>query len=301
MSARGEVRSGAERVSSLAYTSLNRNNRPIGRGRNCARFSLRGIDLRTPGPDKGTIYRRLNCNRWDCSYCGPRKQKLYRRAIGCWAESLQLQRFLTLTLDPEKFLPGISFAEFLELHDDDEEKQRLKKLAVKHLRQCFDKLRVYLGRKYGAGIRYICVLEFHESGMPHLHLLVDRYIPVGWIRVTWQKAGGGHHVWIEQVAVRRCAAYISKYLGKQLTMRVPHRTRRITCSRSIQLLAPLAGPKHRQWELLKQNIWTLWEMLAEILPGEQRDLFRVLGSGADEQGYLEWFSLVDSPPGIGGV
>lgn len=184
----------------------NRNKRPLNRRRNCGRFSLRGIDLRNGLVEKSDRYWRVNCNCWDCSYCGPRKQKLLRQAIGRWAEALQLKRFVTLTLNPAVFLPrGMPYAEFRELHDDDPEKQRLKKLAIQHARKCFNKLRVYLGRKYGTSISFICVLELHKSGLPHLHLLVDRYIPIEWIRAAWQNIGGGFEVKIKRVEMRNAA------------------------------------------------------------------------------------------------
>lgn len=278
----------AEVLTSLDYITNNRNNRPQNRRRNCGRFSLRGIDLRNGAAE--TRYHRVNCNCWDCSYCGPRKQKLYRRAIGAWAENLELTRFVTLTLDPKKFLPGISYADFRELHNDDPEKQRLKKLAAQHLRQSFNKLRVYLGRKYGKSIRFICVLELHESGMPHLHLLVDRYIPLEWLRSSWQKVGGGHQVAIRKVHVRNAAAYISKYLSKQLQMQVPARTRRITTSRSIRLLAVPQCPKYIEWKMLKQNIWDLSES-AEMSTN------RLLSVEFDPEGFLDIFAVeAHSPP-----
>jgi hypothetical protein len=70
------------------------------------------------------------------------------------AEQLKLQRFVTLTLNPEK-IEGDS---------------------VIYLRETFNKLRTYLRRKYGSAPKYIAVLEFHENGKPHLHVLIDRFI-----------------------------------------------------------------------------------------------------------------------------
>jgi hypothetical protein len=283
---------GPERVTYLDLLKNNRNNRPLNRGRNCARITLRGTDLRPHMSEKAIRYQRLNCNCWDCPFCGPKKQRLYREAIGLWAKNLGLNRFITLTLDPKKFLPGISYLDFQELHDDDPEKQRLKKLSAEYLRRCFSKLRVYLGREYGTSIKYICVLELHKSGMPHLHLLVDRYIPIEWLRKSWTHVGGGFEIKIKRVQVRSAAAYISKYLSKQLRMKVPPRTRRITTSRSIRLFPVTAGPKYLDWEMQKQSIWEAWDWKVEVGGN------RVISVDVDKDGFLESFSIVarESPP-----
>jgi len=87
---------------------------------------------------------RLNCKMWGCCYCGPRKAKRYRYFIGQLAEREKLARFLTL--DPSK-VEGDS---------------------VRYLRG------VYLR---GAPVKYIAVLEVHKSGVAHLHVRVDHFIP----------------------------------------------------------------------------------------------------------------------------
>lgn len=253
---------------------------------------MKGIDLRAPNSESQTRYFRVNCNCWDCSYCGPKKMKRYLWAIGEKAKELGLNRFLTLTLDPSKFLPGISFADFRELHDDDYEKQKLKRIAIAYLRACFNKLRVYLGREYGSAIKYVCVIEFHQSGMPHLHLLVDRYIPIEWIRKSWRKLGGGYQVRIEAVEVRSGAAYISKYLAKQMQSNVPARMRRITTSRSIRLLSRRLGPKHFAWQFQKQAIWTALDFYGG--PSETGES-RILSIDFDPENILEGFAVSNRP------
>src|SRR6266404_4998604 len=87
--------------------------------------------------------------------------------------------------------------------------------AVRYLREVFNKFRVYLFRKYHASIKYISVLEFHKSGLPHLHILLDRYIPQAWISESWSALGGGSIVHIKQVDVHRISHYLAKYLTKE--------------------------------------------------------------------------------------
>ena len=133
--------------------------------------------------------------------------------IGQLAEREQLTRFLTLTLDPAA----------------------IRGDSVRYLRKVFNKFRLYLRRKYSSSIKYIAVLEFHQSGIAHLHVLVDRFIPWDWIRQSWSALGGGQVVFIKYVDVHRISRYLSKYLTKELLLSAPMRSRRVTTSRSLHL------------------------------------------------------------------
>ncbi len=244
--------------------------RPQGRGKFCGRYSVKGLD-----PKTGRVnFRRINCNSWSCSYCGPRKARTARAAIRRTAEGLDLKYFLTLTLDPKKL--------------------EHKKFAVPHLRLCFNKFREYLKRKYGKVPPYICILEFTQAGIPHLHILLDRYIPQAWISQTWAGLGGGKIVYIEQVTIANVARYLSKYLTKELILSAPKGSRRITTARSIKLF-----PKFDSgisWELLKSTIW--WNLLESQMKDFefQRSIFDgFISLDFDEEKFLKAFQI--HPPG----
>lgn len=164
------------------------------------------------------------------------------------------------------------------------------KMAVKHLRECFNKFRIYLKRQYGGAPSYICVLEFTQAGRPHLHILFDRYISQKWISSTWDRLGGGRIVFIKQVTVQKVSSYLSKYLTKELLLSAPKGTRRITTARSIKLF-----PKFESgiaWELLKQSIWSA---LTEVRMTDfklQKNLFQFFAFGFDEEKYLNKFEVV---------
>jgi hypothetical protein len=260
--------------SSLDSITNNRHNgtpdyyaRPCGRGKYCGRLSVKGVDPKT----KRTIYRRINCGSWTCSYCGPRKAKTARCAIRRFSEELGLRYFLTLTLDPSNLKNGES--------------------AVRHLRATFNKFREYLRRKYDVPPHYICVMEFTQAGIPHLHVLFDRYIEQAWISKTWDSLGGGRIVFIKQVTVRNVARYLSKYLTKDLILSAPKGTRRITTARSIKLF-----PKFNSgisWELLRESIWHLLMIHRSAEFGCQLDLFRTIVLQFDEEQFLKAFELVE--------
>lgn len=242
--------------------------RPVGRGKYCGRWSIRGRN-----PETGrTIIRRVNCGSWSCSYCGPRKAKLARYAIRRIAEELALRYFLTLTLDPSK----------LEHRED----------AVRYIRTVFNKFREYLRREYGEPPNYICILEFTQKGMPHLHVLLDRYIDQKWISSSWDGLGGGKIVFIKQVTIRRVARYLSKYLTKELILSAPKRARRITTARAIRLF-----PKFQSgifWEFFRESIWHVLEGLRASEFGSQLNLFRVLLMHFDEEHYLNALELAET-------
>jgi hypothetical protein len=228
--------------------------RTLGRKRNCGIWTVVGSS------DDGmrTIFHRVNCKTWGCCFCGPRKAKRYKFLIGKLAEHEQLKRFLTLTLDPSK-IEGDS---------------------VRYLRGVFNKFRLYLRRRYGAPVKYIAVLEFHKSGIAHLHVLIDRYVPWEWIKQSWCALGGGQVVFIKYVDVHRIARYLSKYLTKELLLSAPKRARRVTTSRSLRLIAKKA---ESSWKLLKLSVFFLYSRLWSS----------TVGVVLDCDGLLESFSTTD--------
>lgn len=247
-----------QRVSSLDEIQNNRNIgipqsfQSLGRNRNCGMWTIVGSD------GVRQRFHRLNCKTWGCCYCGPRKAKLYRYRIGQLAEREELTRFLTLTLDPAK----------------------IEGNSVRYLRGVFNKFRLYLRRKYGTPVKYIAVLEFHKSGVAHLHLLVDRFIPWDWLRQSWSAIGGGEMVFIKYVDVHRISRYLSKYLTKELLLSAPKRSRRVTTSRSLHLIEKKDADTC--WELFKISIFHLYSRL--FLGVESFQL--------DQDGFLESFVYV---------
>jgi hypothetical protein len=254
-----ELRSEAEerQGSSLVEIQNNRDTgipqsfQALGRNRNCGRWTIMGVDgLRRR-------FHRLNCKTWGYCYCGQRKAKRYRFLIGQLAEKEQLTRFLTLTLDPSK-IEGDS---------------------VRHLRRVFNKFRLYLRRKFGQPIPYIAVLEFHKSGIAHLHVLIGCYIEQQWIKQSWSALGGGEIVDIRYVDVHRVSWYVSKYLTKELLLSAPLRSRRVTTSRSLRLLQKSLSDE--KWTLFKVSIFFFFFMHSEEAVDVQ----------LDNDGFLESFCV----------
>jgi hypothetical protein len=256
-----------QRGSSLVLNQSNRYENAVselrarGRKRYCGARTLRGHSL--DGQAEKAI--RLDCKTWDCAYCGPRKAWRYKQAIRVIAERHSLTRFLTLTLDPSK------------IEGD----------PVRYLRRVFNKFRVSLLRKFKCTVTYIAILEFHKSGIPHLHVLIDRYVRQQWISESWSALGGGGIVDIRHVDVHRISHYLAKYLTKELLMSAPLRSRRVTTSRSIHLLEKTASDT--TWVMDGRSIFHLFSIFGSIAQDVQVDC----------DGFLFSFSLpvgIDTPP-----
>ncbi len=162
-------------------------------------------------------FARIYCKRWSCPDCGPYLTWRFMSRLAVVAQENDLSRMLTLTLDPNTAPTD-------------------KMEAVAHLKGTWAKLRTYLKRKFKQTVSFVWVLEFHKSGLPHLHVLVDRFINQRWISANWSAIGGGRIVDIRRVKnVEKAGWYLSKYLSKDDILRVPKGIRRYGTSRDIKL------------------------------------------------------------------
>jgi len=136
----------------------------------------------------------LLCRSWSCDYCAP----LRKRALVAIALSGEPQRFLTLTVSPDKYSSPA---------------ERLQKLSwawrtvVKRLR-----------RKYGRdSVEYFVVVEETKKGEPHLHILLrGKFLPQKELSEAMSDLIGAPIVYIEKVSSnKKVARYVAKYVGKK--------------------------------------------------------------------------------------
>src|SRR5581483_4024648 len=200
------------------------------KGRYCGQWTLAG-----PVKDASQFaYHRLRCKSYACPRCGPRKACYLRNRIAEVATAQRLQRLVILTLDPRKLPANLTQPE-----------------RVEYLRERWRRMRVYLQRKLGRSAVFISVLEFQRNGNPHLHILIDSYLPKEWLLRSWQALGGGYTD-IRFVDLHRVAAYLSKYMAKEWLDDFPEKCRRITASRGIVLFG--RSSTKRGWVLFRQSI-----------------------------------------------
>jgi hypothetical protein len=213
------------------------------------------------GGKKAWGYVRILCKSWLCPVCGPRKAYRLIKGIEEWAKQHDLNRFLTVTLDPKKIPRDIK--------------------PEKYLRKVWSKFRVYLGRKLEQKVEFISVMEYHKSGVPHLHALINQYIPQKWISNAWSRLGGGRIVHIKQVAdISKMGYYLGKYLTKDAILSGPKGSRRYTTSRGITLnkryihsgqLELFDTEKPSTWELMDDHIEQYYAGAAGMVLKEEMD------------------------------
>lgn len=135
----------------------------------------------------------LKCKRWSCEICRPRN----RWQVIKEASEGNPTAMLTLTVSNKNY----------ETPDS----------AARDMVRALVLLRRRLAKEKGIDkLPFIVVFEKHESGWPHMHLLIRaKFIAWGWLKRTWLDLTGSTHVHIR--AIRRGtkdAHYISKYIGK---------------------------------------------------------------------------------------
>jgi hypothetical protein len=119
-----------------------------------------------------------------------------------------------------------------------------RKMVNRYLSSIWNKWRTATMRKFG-NFSYIRMTEYHSDSIhPHIHCLVSSWLPIEYVRRTWDSYGGGEQVDVEYVEdIRRVSAYVAKYISKSAETPAaywPKNTRHITTSRDIKIkLTPL--------------------------------------------------------------
>ena len=174
------------------------------------------------------------CNSWDCYCCGYRmRQNLVEEIKRVTSERPGLSRMLTLTLDPVK------------APNDHDEQHR-------YITERWNALRTRLKREIG-DFSYIWVREEQESGLPHLHALVSRYLPWGVVDAAWKELGGGHVDLQKVERVEKAAHYIGEYLTKDALSGLPSGIQRYNSSADIDLDVRGTGESEDDWRLLVED------------------------------------------------
>lgn len=241
-----------------------------GRPHACGKYCVSGPLLDSDGRETGEIgVARVYCGQFRCPACGPRKRRKVFRAMAQAAQRHHLTRFFTFTLDP-KLVEGSG----LEPHA--------------YVQRCFQRLRARWAKRYGRrGVQYLKVVEHQENGMPHLHLLASRYIPQTLLKSWWEDAGGGWMVWAKHVDEHQGAAYLVKYLSKELYHGpgFPHRVQRYSTSQGIRLFLV---KKPKGWVFVRSSIDRVARLLICV-----RGVVDCWKTELDAEGFLQWLQCPD--------
>jgi hypothetical protein len=108
------------------------------------------------------------CKSNYCEFCRPRNL-------------LKIRRILYDNLKGEKW-------RLITLTFPDHSKDVLT--TLQSLYRQFKRFIQRIRRKY-PDVKFIRVIELHQSGYPHIHMIVNMYIPVAFIQKSWHDLGGG--------------------------------------------------------------------------------------------------------------
>ena len=203
----------------------------------------------------------FRCDSWDCYCCAHRmRMNLIEELERLVEERPELRRFLTLTLDPET-APARQEGQH------------------RYLTERFNALRTELNDRYD-DLSYVWVREEGESDNPHLHLVVDRYLPQDELSALSKRVGLGEVVDIRRVSARNMAHYLTKYLTKGSMASLPKGTRRYGSSSDIELNVRGGGGDSRDWTLMMDD----WLIVREGEPLRRRATRADLGQQREWDG-----------------
>ena len=214
------------------------------RDRPDCRVDLAHMRFRDRETDEIGSYR---CNQWDCRCCGHRmKMNLLEGIDRVIRERPDLSRHLTLTVDPSRVAD--------------------RETAHREIGEAWNRLKSALRASYGK-FSHIWVREEQESGYPHLHVLVSRYLPQPAVSAAWSRAGMGDVVHITKANPRKAGHYLAKYLAKDAMAFLPSGVHRYGSSSDLDLaVRGGSGEESTSWVLeAKDEVTGVW---TEACPGD---------------------------------
>lgn len=175
------------------------------------RDDLAHLRYRRPATDETAQYR---CGQWDCACCGFRmKMNLLEGIDDLLRRRPEMSRLLTLTVDAKRW-------EREEAH--------------REIGEAWDRLRSYIRQSHG-DFSYVWIREETDRGLPHLHVLVSRYLPQKEVAAAWERTGMGNVVDIRRVEARKAGHYLAKYLADDAMAFLPSGVHRYGSSADLEL------------------------------------------------------------------
>ena len=177
----------------------------------------------------------FRCGSWDCYCCAHRmRMNLIESLEELVEQRPEMRRLLTLTVSSDQGPAG-------------------QDAQHKHLTDRFNALRTELTDRY-PGLSYVWIRhEGDEKGRPHLHLLVDRFLPQDQLSKLARRVGLGRVVDIRRVNARNAAKYLTSYLGRGALANLPDGLRRYGSSQDIRLGVRGGDGDSREWRLMMDD------------------------------------------------
>ena len=133
----------------------------------------------------------FHCGKLTCPICRARKRRklLKRLSLANWSPRVALW---TITTDPGVLSPAD---------------------ALSSMNQRWHRVCRFLHRRY-PGIRFFRVTEFTQSGLPHMHVLFDRFVDWGWFQSILVAHQFGRVLHFKTLPRHQALVYMTKYITK---------------------------------------------------------------------------------------
>jgi len=150
--------------------------------------------------------------------CGPLKAIAAKYLIMSIVKLNDLSYFLTLTLRPDR-IPTECLTDthrfITKLFN-----QFVTQLKRKTFWVWSNKFKTYIKfslKHSEIKLKYVWVIEFTDKGIAHMHILLNKFLPIKVLREEWQRIGGGQQMKISKVrSLIGVSAYVTDYILKGL-------------------------------------------------------------------------------------
>ena len=215
----------------------------------------------------------LPCNKWDCPKCAKKKAIILGNRVKDGFKGERI-RFATFTDQGKGSLS-----------------QRLQALKT-----AWNRLRLSLTRHYGL-TKFFWVLEFGgKGGRPHLHCLLNCFVPQRELSILAERAGFGSIVDIREVKNGGGFGYVFKYLHKDCGLKAGAAALRLIHGRRFGVSRNIRVP---QTETLPSQtaVFTQGAMNSKQREEIVRQIANAVGSSSSlekrSEGYVSY--IVDAP------
>ncbi len=152
----------------------------------CGVHKVANLHEKTVAPSK--------CGMFSCEICRPKKVITVVKNIRKLVYKYDMTRFLTMTVGGDEIRSTMTV-----------------KQSFYFLEEKFRELKILYKREFGHNLKYIKLARAHKDGYCHFHILIDRYIPKGWLNDAMKRINTGYCN-IKYVDPQRVSAYLSAYL-----------------------------------------------------------------------------------------
>lgn len=186
---------------------------------------------------KRGLITRADCDSWNCPECALRMKSRW---------SLRADMGVRLLLDAGATVDFVTITSH----------EKLKDFAATERvwRSAWAKLYAALKRK-NPDVQYMIIPERHKDGRMHVHALWSAGVTQKWLKDNARKRGLGYQAKVVHIVeAQRAAAYVVKYIGKDLGENVPPHFRRVRVSRGwADIPEPVTALDGLTWEYVGTN------------------------------------------------